>query len=208
VVQVEVCVAAVDKGQPTPLSSTVTVTLNIVDVNDCAPRFTQSSYTFGTYENQPADTEIGRLVAVDADSAPHDRFVFTVVAETPPIGVFVVDRRSGRLATARELDRELTRVHHILVAATDIAKPQLSSTVNVTVFVADRNDNAPVISFPRPGNDSVEVRDDVMSGFFQCILTAKCAASVQLPKRYVESWSNSFSRCCNQGSMNANRQMR
>ena len=154
----EVCVAAVDGGQPTPRSSTVTVTLNIVDVNDCPPRFTQSTYTFGTYENQPADTEIGRLVAVDADSPPHDRFVFAVAAETPPIGAFMIDRRSGRLATARELDRELTRVHHVVVAATDIARPQLSSTVNVTVFVADRNDNAPVISFPRPGNDSVEVR--------------------------------------------------
>ena len=161
-VQVEVCVAAVDGGQPTPRSSTVTVTLNIVDVNDNPPRFTQPAYTFGTYENQPTDTEIGRLVAVDADSPPHDRFVFAVVAETPPIGAFVIDRRAGRLATARELDRELTRVHRVVVAATDIGKPQLSSTVNVTVFVADRNDNAPAISFPRPGNNSVEVRDNDM----------------------------------------------
>ena len=151
--------AAVDGGQPTPRSTTVTVTVNIVDVNDSPPRFTQSSYTFGTYENQPVDTEIGRLVAVDPDSPPHDQFLFAVVSETPPIGAFVVDRRSGRLATARELDRELTRVHHVVVAATDLAEPRLSSAVNVTVFVADRNDNAPVISFPRPGNDSVEVRD-------------------------------------------------
>jgi len=161
--QIEVCIAAVDGGHPTPLSSTVTVTLNIVDVNDSPPRFTQSSYTFGTYENQPRDTEIGRLVAVDADSPPHDRFIYSVVAEKPPIGAFVIGRRSGQLATARELDRELTRVHHILVAATDVASPQLSSTVNVTVFVADRNDNAPVVSFPRPGNDSVEVSNYVMT---------------------------------------------
>jgi len=83
---VKVCIAAVDGGHPTARSSTVTVTLNIVDINDSPPRFTQSSYTFGTYENQPADTEIGRLVAVDADSPPHDRFVFAVVSETPPIG--------------------------------------------------------------------------------------------------------------------------
>ena len=153
------CVAAVDGGRPTPRSATVTVTLNVVDVNDCPPRFTQSAYTFGTYENQPADTEIGRLGAVDADSPPYDRFVFAVVTETPPIGAFVVDRRSGRLATAEQLDRERARVHRVVVAVSDVAKPQLSSTVNVTVFVADRNDNAPVISFPHPGNDSVEARD-------------------------------------------------
>ena len=81
--------------------------------------------------------------------------------ETPPIGAFVVDRRSGRLSTAVRLDRERTRVHRVLVAVTDVDEPTLSSTVNVTVFVADRNDNAPVVSFPRPGNDSVEVRDAV-----------------------------------------------
>ena len=148
---------ASDEGRPTALSSNATVTLNIVDVNDNPPRFTQSAYTFGTYENQPGDTEIGRLVAIDADSPPHDRFVFAVVSETPPIGAFVVERRSGRLSTTRQLDRELTRVHNVVVAVMDVAKPELSSAVNVTVFVADRNDNAPVISFPRPGNDSVEV---------------------------------------------------
>ena len=105
------------------------------------------------------------MVADDPDSPPHDRFVFAVVAETPPIGAFVIDRRSGRLATARELDRELAGVHYVVVAAVDISKPQLSSTVNVTVFVADRNDNAPVISFPRPGNESVEVRGVVDISF-------------------------------------------
>jgi len=157
VIQVEVCVAAVDGGHPTPRSSTVTVKLNIVDVNDSPPRFTQPAYTFGTYENQPPDTEIGRLAAVDPDQPPHNRFLFAVVAETPPVGAFVVGRRSGRLATARPLDRELTRVHQVVVAVTDVADPRLSSTANVTVFVADRNDNAPVVSFPHPGNNSVEV---------------------------------------------------
>ena len=78
VLQWEVCVSAADGGGR---SSTVTVTLNVVDVNDSPPRFTQSAYTFGTYENQPPDTEIGRLAAVDADRPPHDRHVFAVVAE-------------------------------------------------------------------------------------------------------------------------------
>ena len=148
---------AVDGGRPIRLSSTVTVTLNLVDVNDSPPRFSQPAYTFGTYENQPPDTEIGRLTAVDADSPPYDRFVFAVVGETPPTGAFVVDRRSGRLSTARRLDREDTRVHNVLVSVKDVARPRLLSVVNVTVFVADRNDNAPIISFPRPGNDSIEV---------------------------------------------------
>ena len=32
-------------------------------------------------------------MAVDADSAPHDRFIYSVVAETPALGAFKIDRR-------------------------------------------------------------------------------------------------------------------
>ena len=84
VLQWEVCVSAVDGGGR---SSTVLVTLSVVDVNDSPPRFTQSAYTFGTYENQPPDTEVGRLTAVDADRPPHDRHVFSLTAE-----VYVIQR--------------------------------------------------------------------------------------------------------------------
>jgi len=45
-----------------------------------------------------------------------------------------------------------------MVAATDIARPQLYSAVNVTVFVADRNDNGPIVSFPRNDNNSLQVQ--------------------------------------------------
>jgi len=156
-------VIAVDGGQPRR-SATATVTLNIVDVNDNPPRFTQSTYTFGIFENQPAGTEVGLLVAVDADDAPpHNRVVYRVVSETPPIGAFFVDRRSGRLVTTRVLDRERTAIHRLVVAATDVGTPPLWATANVAVFVADLNDNIPVIIFPRPGNSTVRVHDTTRS---------------------------------------------
>jgi len=66
--------------------------------------------------------------------------------------------RSGRLSTARQLDRERTRVHRLVVAVVDDARPELSSSVNVSVFVADRNDHSPVVEFPRPDNHSVQAR--------------------------------------------------
>ena len=67
--------------------------------------------------------------------------------------------RSGRLSTARQLDRERTRVHRLVVAVVDDARPELSSSVNVSVFVADRNDHSPVVEFPRPDNHSVQARE-------------------------------------------------
>jgi len=66
--------------------------------------------------------------------------------------------RSGRLSTARQLDRERTRVHRLVVAVVDDARPELSSSVNVSGFFADRNDHSPVVVFPRPDNHSVQAR--------------------------------------------------
>jgi len=87
-----------------------------------------------------------------------DRFTFKILRETPPLGFFTVDAHTGRIITHRSLDREHTAMHYLVISAVDASEPLLSSTVNVTVYVADRNDNAPFIEFPSPGNDTLEVK--------------------------------------------------
>ena len=85
------------------------------------------------------------------------RFEYSIVREIPPLGAFVIDVLTGRLATTRQLDREQVSTHYLIIAATDLDRPELMSQTNVTVHVADRNDNAPVVSFPGPDNSTVEV---------------------------------------------------
>ena len=51
--RVELVVLASDRGVPVAKTSSVTVSLSVVDINDEAPTFTRSNYSFGTYENQP-----------------------------------------------------------------------------------------------------------------------------------------------------------
>jgi len=76
----------------------------------------------------------------------------------PPLRAFTIDAKSGRLATTRPLDREQISVHQLVLCAFDIGRQELMSQANVTVHVADRNDNAPVISFPDPENSTIEVK--------------------------------------------------
>jgi len=50
--RVELVVVASDRGLP-PMTSSAVVSVSVVDINDEAPTFTRSNYSFGTYENQP-----------------------------------------------------------------------------------------------------------------------------------------------------------
>lgn len=87
-----------------------------------------------------------------------DSFEYFLLRESPPLGSFNVDRHSGRLSTTRPLDREQIATHRLVLGARDLDRPEMTSQVNVTVFVADRNDNAPVITYPTDQqNSTVEV---------------------------------------------------
>jgi len=120
-------------------SSTVRVTVSVVDVNDEPPRFVEAFYAFKVSENQPAGTEVGSVKAVDRDAPPFNRFNYAISDETVP---FAVDADSGRLTTLESLDRELVQSHQFFVVAVSEAAETLASAA-VTVGVGDLNDNRP-----------------------------------------------------------------
>lgn len=157
-------VIASDQGREVMLSSSATILVNVIDVNDEAPEFSQGSYSFGTYENQPPGSEVGYLSAFDRDSEPFNRFNFSIEGAARSNGggalvteLFHVDPETGRITARRSLDRELLPVHRFVAVATDTEHPYYRSTVDVTVHVADRNDNAPLIEFPAHDGHVVRV---------------------------------------------------
>lgn len=87
------------------------------------------------------------MTAVDRDGPPFNRFVYTLQSPADDVEspIFVVDPDTGTIRTRVALDRELQAIYRLTVVATELAHPHASSTANVTVFVADRNDNSPVI---------------------------------------------------------------
>ncbi|ELU04390.1 hypothetical protein CAPTEDRAFT_156034 [Capitella teleta] len=150
-------VIAMDGGSPQQ-SSTTTLTLSIDDVNDEAPVFSQSAYSFGTFENQGNGTEIGMLSAHDLDLPPFNTYEFALMPmKSEHYGTFHIDIHSGRITTRRVLDREVTPAYYLNAIVFDKLKPELSSSVSVTVYVADRNDNSPSVSYPNPSNRTTEV---------------------------------------------------
>ncbi len=149
-------VKARDHGNP-PLTASATLVINVVDTNDEAPKFTHSSYSFGTFENQPNGTEIGTVTASDQDSHLYDSFTFSIEGSYDILTTFKIDSDLGRIVTRKSLDREAISAYYLTVVARDMHPPYPSASTNVTVYVADRNDNAPTIIFPSRHNNSVEV---------------------------------------------------
>ena len=134
-------VEAYDLGDP-PLSSRVSVFLTFTGDDHDPPEILQSAYSFGIFENLPAETEVGHLCAVEIETINDVKVRFRL---NEPSDLFAIDDVTGRLYTRHMLDRELTEFHFLTVIAQCELDSRVYALANVSVFVLDKNDNAPVI---------------------------------------------------------------
>ena len=63
----ELIIEARDKGSA-QLTGTTTATVTVTDINDNAPIFTNTPFSFAVDENSANDTEVGAVTAVDYDT--------------------------------------------------------------------------------------------------------------------------------------------
>lgn len=134
-------VTAQDQGRP-PLSSTATVEVTIMDINDQSPQFQSSSYTADVSEDVPIGSLVLEVKAIDLDEGPNSHVLYFLSSSSN--SMFIIDQNTGRIITAAPLDREKTASYTFEVCATDSSpvNPR-NSTVQVTVYIQDVNDNAP-----------------------------------------------------------------
>ena len=201
--QMEFVVVATDSGE-VARSSNVTVTVTITDVNDELPAFSKSGYSFGVYENKAAGTAVGVVTATDADSATYSEVRYSLV-EGVAAADFEMDAVTGSLSTRRRLDREAEAVYHLVARASDGGGAgALTSSVSVTVFVADQNDNAPVFAFPSPHNATVAVPGRAPAGYLVARVTATDAdidGNARLSYRLLEGDARVFTVTSRRGEV-------
>ncbi len=157
-------IVAKDNGRPAR-SATATLVVTVMDVNDEAPHFTQETFDFATFENQPIGTEIGSVSATDTDTAPNNEIRFYIDPVFGSADTFSIDQYTGLIKTTKVLDREFKTLYEFVVVASNPGYDSLSSSASVSVHVADVNDNAPMITFPHPGNNSLQVPISAKKGF-------------------------------------------
>ncbi|XP_072924034.1 protocadherin-10-like [Hemitrygon akajei] len=144
----DITVTCTDAGKP-PLASKKTIRVDVSDVNDNAPRFTQSVYTANIMENNVIGDPIFSLTAFDADSEQNSCLNFTVMNSS--VASYVsINSQSGVIFAQRSFDYEKLKTFQIHVRVQDSGTPPLASNVTIDVFILDQNDNAPVIVHPLP----------------------------------------------------------
>ncbi|KAJ7418566.1 hypothetical protein BTVI_28721 [Pitangus sulphuratus] len=130
-----------DHGSP-PRSATMSVTVQVLDLNDNTPSFAQATYTVEVPEDLPVGALVLQLVAEDPDEGTNGQVSYYLGNES--LGMFQVEPQSGCIRSAQALDRERQPSYSFLAKAVDSAPWEPKSTaVRVTVTVRDVNDHAP-----------------------------------------------------------------
>lgn len=166
----ELEVLANDLGEPSR-SSSVRVYLTIGDVDDEVPCFLHSTYVFSVLENLPSGTSLGSVSAIDKDSEPYNRVVYSIENHEEESRSFHLDPSTGVLSLLESLDREHTDMFNLTVSASSSEYGSRDRT-NVIVYVNDVNDNAPIFKFPTSNDNSVYVSDDTGDGHMITKVTA------------------------------------
>ncbi|XP_071060776.1 protocadherin beta-16-like [Pseudochaenichthys georgianus] len=146
-----ITVTCSDEGVPS-LSSSVTLTLQISDVNDNAPVFESSSYEAYIVENNTPGLSVFTVRARDADWNQNARVSYILEDSSVngvPVSSYVsVSADSGVIHAVRSFDYEQIKDFHFRVKAQDGGSPPLSSNVTVKILIQDQNDNPPQVLYP------------------------------------------------------------
>ncbi|XP_052061386.1 cadherin EGF LAG seven-pass G-type receptor 2-like isoform X1 [Mytilus californianus] len=135
-------VTASDHGIPA-LTATTDIQVHIGDVNDNAPIFNKISYIAAVREDVTVGTLVVEISASDKDIDQNAKILYTFDNGNSGNGDFEIDGGSGKIRTAKLLDREVVPVYHLKAFAKDLGVPSQSTAVNITINVQDVNDNSP-----------------------------------------------------------------
>ncbi|XP_055782667.1 protocadherin alpha-8-like isoform X18 [Salvelinus fontinalis] len=153
-----VTITAKDEGTP-PLSSTSVITVEVSDVNDNPPRFSEPVINVYVKENSPIGDVIKTVSAVDADVSENSHVTYSFLeinSNSVPLSTMVnINTVTGDIVSLQSFNYEEIKKFQFKVQATDSGIPPLSSNVTVKVFILDENDNSPGILAPYSDHGSV-----------------------------------------------------
>ncbi|XP_044220401.1 protocadherin beta-16-like [Thunnus albacares] len=137
----KVHVMARDNGSP-PLSSNVTVSVFISDVNDNSPQILYPAPEGNTFMTElvpkaaHGGSLVSKVIAVDADSGQNAWLSYHIVKSTDP-GLFSIGLHSGEIRTQRDISESDSMKQNLIVSVKDNGQPSLSATCSMYLLISD-----------------------------------------------------------------------
>ncbi|XP_075458244.1 protocadherin Fat 2 [Ascaphus truei] len=127
------------------------VVIEVEDVNDHPPIFSEMVYISHVIERLPPYSPVAHVVASDQDSG-HNQDVSYHILGNNTDGThefFHVNPKTGEISTVQALDYEMRRQFQFKIRATDNGLPPMHSDALVIVNISDVNDNPPEFRQPQ-----------------------------------------------------------
>ncbi|KAM9356724.1 protocadherin beta-15-like [Symphorus nematophorus] len=137
----KVQVMARDNGSP-PLSSNVTVSVFISDVNDNSPQILYPAPEGNSFMTElvpkaaHGGSLVSKVIAVDADSGQNAWLSYHIVKSTDP-GLFTIGVHSGEIRTQRDISESDNMKQNLIVSVKDNGQPSLSATCSMYLLISD-----------------------------------------------------------------------
>ncbi|XP_053372275.1 protocadherin beta-15-like isoform X21 [Clarias gariepinus] len=137
--QFKIKVQAKDHGG---LTDTCEIMIDVIDVNDNAPKITVMSFSSTVSEDAEPGTILAMINIQDLDSGDNSKVTCSIERNTP-FKIVVSLSNYYNLVTDSALDREDIAEYNITITAVDSGSPTLSSKEVLSIKLSDVNDHAP-----------------------------------------------------------------
>ncbi|XP_051275280.1 protocadherin alpha-13-like isoform X15 [Dicentrarchus labrax] len=137
---------ALDGGKP-PKSGDMNILVNVLDVNDNAPVFSNDVYSVMLDENAPVDKIVVQVNATDLDDGPNGDVVYSFSNSVSHrlLNLFDINPSTGEITVKGLIDYEEKDKYEIEIQASDKGLAPLATQKSVIIKIVDVNDNAPEI---------------------------------------------------------------
>ncbi|XP_044133353.1 LOW QUALITY PROTEIN: protocadherin gamma-B4-like [Bufo gargarizans] len=189
---------AYDGGNPLR-TGTALIQIDIQDVNDNYPVFSQDTYRVTLKEDTSVGSVVLKLNASDRDEGSYGQvtYSFSYFDESAQ-NVFSMDSQTGVIKTMEELDYETTQSYKMSVEAKDGGG--LVAKCALIMQIEDVNDNIPEIMF---ASLSTKIPEDALPGTLVALINVKdldskengdvvCQISESSPFNLIQSSNNYY----------------
>lgn len=178
-------IAAYDGSVP-PQVGYLQVNINVINVNDNQPVFSQSRYFAQVFENVSIGTTVAWVSATDKDTGSSSQISYSVDKTRCASRCNFDVNSSGGIYVVSALDYETTPSYELIVLATKGGSTGLAATAVVVITVININDRPPVINVAFLTDDgSSNIPESIEPGSYVAQISV---TDPEMPS--ISSWCN------------------